>query len=175
MIRQLEKTHTDMSGAKAEKEVLEKAVIRGTVKLDTARKNCLAWQAKYAEQQDNVKDREERLTFLERTVVEKNRQHEALQRRVDDLAGQCEERAAQLQQRDKLLLDKGELLRQVGLRFFPLLFLPSNLFFFLPFLCNRQERSKKKETVHRRRQGRPCNKKAWRQDNQRRQGSRRRR
>jgi hypothetical protein len=131
VIRQLEKTHTDMSGAKAEKEVLEKAVKRGTPKLDTARKNGLAWQAKYAEQQDNVKDREERLTFLERTVVEKTRQHEVLQRRFVDLAGQCEERDAQLEQRDKLLVENGELWRQVCLRFFHLLFLSSNLFFSL--------------------------------------------
>ncbi len=42
VIRQLEKTHTDISCAKAEKEVLEKAVKRGTSKLDTARKNGLA-------------------------------------------------------------------------------------------------------------------------------------
>jgi hypothetical protein len=111
VIRQLEKTHTDMSGAKAEKEVLEKAVKRGTSKLDTALKSGLAWQAKYAEQQDNVKDREERLTFLERTVAEKTRQHEALQRRVVDLAGQCEERDAQLEQWDKLLIENGELWR----------------------------------------------------------------
>jgi hypothetical protein len=161
VIRQLEKTHTDMSGAKAEKEVLEKAVKRGTAMLDTARKNGLAWQEKYAEQQDNIKDREERLTFLERTVVDKTRQQEALRRRVDDLAQQCEERDAQLQERDKLLSENGELWRQVCLRFFHLLFLSSNLLFSLLFLCKRQEqKSKKKETVNRRRQGKPCNKKA---------------
>jgi hypothetical protein len=175
VIRQLEKTHTDMSGAKAEKEVLEKAVKRGTAMLDTVRKNGLAWQEKYAEQQHSIKDREGRLTFLERTVLDKTRQQEALRRKVDDLARQCEERDAQLQERDKLLSENGELWRQACLRFFHLLFLSSNLFFSLLFLCKRQEQSKKKETVNRRKQGKACNKKAWRQDKQLRQGWRRRR
>jgi hypothetical protein len=38
-------------------------VMKGTAILDTARRGGLAWQGKYAEQQDQMKDREECLTY----------------------------------------------------------------------------------------------------------------
>jgi hypothetical protein len=90
--RNLEKTHTDLSTVMSEKEELAKAVKRGIVTLHTAREDGLAWQVKYAEQQVQLKDREEGLTFLERSVVEKNRLIAKLRRKGVDLAQKLQER-----------------------------------------------------------------------------------
>jgi hypothetical protein len=79
----------------------------------------LGWQVKYAEQQDQLKEREEGITFLERCVVDKNRIIATLRRKGDDLA-------QKLNERDKEISSHGELLRQVCLYFVYLLFLSSN-------------------------------------------------
>jgi hypothetical protein len=70
VVRNLEKTHTDLSDAMAEKEELVKAVKRGTATLDTLQKDGLGWQEKYTDQQqDKMTGREKLLTLLERSVV----------------------------------------------------------------------------------------------------------
>ncbi len=83
-----------------------RALKRRTVKLDTARKDGLAWQGKYDEQRDVIKDRQESLTLLERCVVEKNRRIISLEKEVADLA-------KQLQARDEEFSTHGELWRQI--------------------------------------------------------------
>ncbi len=100
------KTHTDLSRIIAEKGQLVKVVNSGTVKLDAARRDGLAWQDKYDEQRDLAKDRQESLTLFQRCVVEKNRKIMSLEKEVADLA-------TQLQARDDEVRTHGELWRQV--------------------------------------------------------------
>ena len=100
-----------------------------------------------------MKDREELVTCLERSVVEKQRQVAVLQRKSEDLAHK-------LLKRDEEISTHAELARKVCLFPFPLLFLSSYLFFSLLFKTNRKEQSKKKETVKHRKKGKPCNKRA---------------
>jgi hypothetical protein len=118
--RNLEKIHTDLSTVMSKKEELAKVVKRGMVTLQTARAEGLGWQVKYAEQQDQLKEREAGITFLERfCVVDKNRIIATFRRKGDDLA-------QKLNERDKEISSHGELWRQVCLYYVYLLFLSSN-------------------------------------------------
>ncbi len=72
VVRNLEKTNIELSDMMAKKAELEKAVQRGTSTLQAMQKDGLGWQEKYTNQQDKMKDREELLTFLERSVVGDN-------------------------------------------------------------------------------------------------------
>jgi hypothetical protein len=124
VVRNLEKTHTDLSEVLAEKEVLVKAVIRGTASLEALQKEGLGWQGKCTDQQDKMKEREILLTFLERSVVEKTRQIAVLNK-------QCESLANKLKERDKEISMHAELSREVSFLVFSLLFLSSDLLFSL--------------------------------------------
>ena len=77
-----------------------------------------------------MKDREELLTCLERSVVEKQRQIALLERKSEDLAHK-------LLKRDEEISTHALLARKVCLSFFPLLFLSSYLLFSLLFETNR--------------------------------------
>ncbi len=77
-----------------------------------------------------MQDREKLLTCLERSVVEKQRQIAALQRKSEDLAHK-------LLERDEEISTHAALCREVCLFLFPLLFLSSNLLFSLLFKTNR--------------------------------------
>jgi uncharacterized protein with von Willebrand factor type A (vWA) domain len=107
VVRHLEKTHTDLSEVLAEKEVLVKAVIRGTASLEALQKEGLGWQGKYTDQQDKNKEREKLLTFLERSVVEKTRQIAVLNK-------QCESLRNKVKERDKEISTHAELSREVS-------------------------------------------------------------
>ena len=107
VVRHLEKTHTDLSEVLAEKEVLVKAVIRGTASLEALQKEGLGWQGKYTDQQDKNKEREKLLTFLERSVVEKTRQIAVLNKQSESLRNKVEER-------DKEISTHAELSREVS-------------------------------------------------------------
>ena len=107
VVRNLEKTHTDLSEVLAEKEVLVKAVIRGTASLEALQKEGLGWQGKCTDQQDKNKEREKLLTFLERSVAEKTRQIAVLNK-------QCESLANKLKERDKEISTHAELSREVS-------------------------------------------------------------
>ena len=98
VVRHLEKTHTDLSEVLAEKEVLVKAVIRGTASLEALQKEGLGWQGKYTDQQDKNKEREKLLTFLERSLVEKTRQIAVLNKQCESLGNKVKEGEGQ---RDK--------------------------------------------------------------------------
>ena len=124
----------------AKKAELEKAVKRGTSTLQTMQKDGLGWQEKYTNQQDKMKDREELLTFLERSVVETTRQIAALHKKCGGLE-------QKLDVRDKEISSHAALSRKVCLYFVSLLFLSSNLLFSLLFQNNREGQRKKKETV----------------------------
>ena len=107
VVRHLEKTHTDLSEVLAEKEVLVKAVIRGTASLEALQKEGLGWQGKYTDQQDKNKEREKLLTFLERSVIEKTRQIAVLNKQSESLRNKVEER-------DKEISTHAELSREVS-------------------------------------------------------------
>ena len=92
VLRKLDKTHTDLSDAMAEKEQLMKTVRRGAATLEAVQKEGLGWQGKFTDQQDKMKDGEKLLTCLKRSVVEKQRQIAALQRKSEDLAHKLLER-----------------------------------------------------------------------------------
>ena len=86
MVRDLDKTNTDLLEARADKDELVKAVTRGRVRVEGMRQHGLAWQGKHNELQDKMIDREEWLTFLEGSVVDHTRQVAVLQKKHDDLA-----------------------------------------------------------------------------------------
>ena len=128
--RHLEETHTELSDVMAEKERLLKTVRKGAATLEAVQKEGLGWQGKFTDQQDKMKDREELVTCLERSVVEKQRQIALLQRKSEDLAHK-------LLKRDEEISTHVLLARKVCLSFFPLLFLSSYLLFSLLFETNR--------------------------------------
>ncbi len=128
--RHLEETHTELSDVMAEKEQLLKTVRKGAATLEAVQKEGLGWQGKFTDQQDKMKDREELVTCLERSVVEKQRQVAVLQRKSEDLAHK-------LLKRDEEISTHAELARKVRLFPFPLLFLSSYLLVSLLFKTNR--------------------------------------
>jgi hypothetical protein len=128
--RHLEQTHTELSDVMAEKEQLMKTVRRGAATLEAVQREGLEWQDKFTDQQDKMKDREKLLNCLERSVVEKQRQIAALQRKSEDLAHK-------LLERNEEISTHAALCREVCLFPFPLLFLSSNLLFSLLFKTNR--------------------------------------
>ena len=144
----MEKTHTDLSEVLAEKEVLVKAVIRGTASLEALQKEGLGWQGKYTDQQDKNKEREKLLTFLERSVIEKTRQIVVINK-------QCESLGNKVIVRDKEISTHAELSREVSFLILSELFVSSDLLFSLLLHLERQELGKKKETAKRIRRGKP--------------------
>ncbi len=103
----MEKTSIELSDMMAKKAELEKAVKRGTSTLQTMQKDGLGWQEKYTNQQDKMKDREELLTFLERSVVETTRQIAALHKKCGGLE-------QKLEVRDKEISSHAALSRKVA-------------------------------------------------------------
>ncbi len=126
----MEQTHTELSDVMAEKEQLMKTVRKGAATLEAVQKKGLGWQGKFTDQQDKMKDREELLTCLERSIVEKQRQIAALQRKSEDLAHKLLQRAEEIS-------THAALSRNVCLFPFPLLFLSSYLLFSLLFKTNK--------------------------------------
>jgi hypothetical protein len=108
VVRNLEKTNIELSDVMAKKAELEKAVKRVTSTSQTMQKDGLGWQEKYTNQQDKVKDREDLLTFLERSVVETTRQIAALHKKCGGLE-------QKLEVRDKEISTHAALSRQVCL------------------------------------------------------------
>ncbi len=102
--------------------------MKGTAILDTARRDGLVWKGKYAEQQDEMKDREECRTYSQRSVVEKTREIAAFRKKCDDLTIKLQ-----------------ELWRQVRLLSFYLLFLSSHLLLALLFAYDIIKRRAKQE------------------------------
>ena len=65
---------------------------RGIVRVDGFREHGLGWQRKHDELKDKMIDREERLTFLEGSLVVQTRELASLQSKHNDLAKNAEER-----------------------------------------------------------------------------------
>ena len=86
MGRDLEQTNTDLCEAIADKDELAKAVTRGIVRVDGLREHGMGWQRKHDELKDKMKEREERLTFLEGSLVVQTRELASLQKKHNDLA-----------------------------------------------------------------------------------------
>jgi chromosome segregation ATPase len=86
MVRDLEQTNTDLCEAIADKDELAKAVTRGIVRVDGLREHGMGWQRKHDELKDKMKEREERLTYLEGSLVVQTRELATLQRKQNDLA-----------------------------------------------------------------------------------------
>ena len=86
MGRDLEQTNTDLCEAIADKAELAKAVTRGIVRVDGLREHGMGWQRKHDELKDKMKEREERLTYLEGSLVVQTRELATLQRKQNDLA-----------------------------------------------------------------------------------------
>ena len=86
MVRDLEQTNTDLCEARADKDELAKAVTRGIVRVDGLREHGMGWQRKHDELKDKMKEREERLTYLECSLVVQTRELATLQRKHNDLA-----------------------------------------------------------------------------------------
>ena len=73
VVRTCEQTQIDLTDAIAKKAQLVEKVRRGTATLELVQKDGIGWQEKYTNQQDKMKERENLLTFSERSVVEKTR------------------------------------------------------------------------------------------------------
>lgn len=145
VLRECEKTQTELDDAMAEKSRLVKRVRRGTATLEGVKKDRIGWEEKYRAQQDKMLERETLLTLAQRTVVEKTRQHVAL-------VTKCEALEQQLEKCNKDINEHAEHCRKVCLSFVSLLFRsPDSL-----FSLQRSGRSKKKETKKRKGRGKPC-------------------
>ena len=122
VLRNCEMTQSELAESRAEKSQLVEKVRRGTATLESVQKDGKGWQEKYTAQQDRMKERETLLTFAERSVVEKTRQHGALVKKYEGLEDQ-------MRQRDKEISEHAEHCRKVCLLFVSLLFLSSDLLF----------------------------------------------
>jgi hypothetical protein len=96
MVRDLEQTNTDLCEVRADKDELAKAVTRGIVRVDALREHGMGWQRKHDELKDKMKEREERLTYLEGSLVVQTRELASLQRKHNDQAKIVGERAKSL-------------------------------------------------------------------------------
>jgi gas vesicle protein len=134
VVRTCEQTQIDLTDALAKKAQLLEKVRRGTATLEAVQKDGMGWQEKYTTQQDKMKERENLLTFSERSVVEKTRQLTSLGKKCDGLE-------QQLQQQLEEISKHAEHCRKVCLLFLSLLFLSSDL----PFSLQLQVRAKQEE------------------------------
>ncbi len=82
VVRTCEKTQIDLADALAKNAQLLEKVRRGTATLEKVRRVRRGWQEKYTAQQDKMQERENLLTFVERSFVEKTRLLAALGKSV---------------------------------------------------------------------------------------------
>ncbi len=92
VVRTCEQTQIDLTDALAKKAQLVGKVRRGTAALESVQKDGMGWQEKYTTQQDKIKERENLLTFSERSYVEKTRQLASLGKKCEGLEQQLQQR-----------------------------------------------------------------------------------
>jgi chromosome segregation ATPase len=96
VVRTCENTQIDLADALAKNAQLLEKVRRGTVTLESVQKDGMGWQEKYTAQQDKMQERENLLTFVERSFVEKTRQLATLGKKCDGLEQQLEQRGEEM-------------------------------------------------------------------------------
>ncbi len=69
VVRTCENTQIDLADALAKNAQLLEKVRRGTVTLESVQKDGMGWQEKYTAQQDKMQEKENLLTFVERSSI----------------------------------------------------------------------------------------------------------